>query len=393
MPGRSVVSNLLDFTQTCITAMEQNVQVDVIYTDLKAAFDKIDHKILLCKLSRLGASSTVKAWLQSYLSDRTLRVQLDSCVSEPFSSTSGVPQGSNLGPLLFILFFNDVAALLGARCKLVYADDLKLYIVVSTLEDCHQLQRLLDLFVEWCCRNKLTISISKCVVMTFHRIKNPIIFDYNIDGVSLQRVDRVKDLGVILDPKLDFRLHYQEIISKANRQLGFISKIAKDFTDPHCLKSLYCSLVRPILENASVIWCPYEVTWILRLERVQKRFLRMALRNLPWRDPINLPPYLDRCLLLDLDSLERRRTIQQATFVAKLLNGEVDCPEILAQLDFRVPQRWLRNSSLLQIRYHRTAYGYHAPLTAMIRAFLEVESVFEFGRSSNQLRNALRRRR
>lgn len=247
MPGRSVVSNLLDFTQTCITAMEQNVQVDVIYTDLKAAFDKIDHKILLCKLSRLGASSTVKAWLQSYLSDRTLRVQLDSCVSEPFSSSSGVPQGSNLGPLLFILFFNDVAALLGARCKLVYADDLKLYIVVSTLEDCHQLQRLLDLFVEWCCRNKPTISISKCVVMTFHRIKNPIIFDYNIDGVSLQRVDRVKDLGVILDPKLDFRLHYQEIISKANRQLGFISKIAKDFTDPHCLKSLYCSLVRPIL--------------------------------------------------------------------------------------------------------------------------------------------------
>lgn len=134
--------------------------------------------------------------------------------------------------------------------------------------------------------------------MSYIRIKDPILYNYYIDGNLLRRVDRVNDLGVLLDPKLDFRLHYSSIIAKANRQLGFISKIARDFKDPHCLKALYCSLVRPIIENASVVWCPYEVTWILRLEGVQKRFVRLALRNLPWRDPVNLPPYPNRCLLL-----------------------------------------------------------------------------------------------
>lgn len=133
------------------------------------------------------------------------------------------------------------------------------------------------------------------------------------------------------------------------------------------------------------------MTWILRLESVQKRFVRLALRNLPWRDPVNLPPYPNRCLLLDLETLEQRRKIQQATFVAKLLNGEVDCPVLLSQLNFRVPHRSLRNNSLLQLSYHRTAYGYNEPLTAVIRVFSSMESLFEFGESSNTFRNRIRR--
>lgn len=339
----------------------------------------------------MQASEQLKSWLRSYLTGRTLRVRLGSCVSSAFSSTSGVPQGSNLGPLLFTLFFNDVAALLGIKCKLVYADDLKLYVVVNSVEDCHRLQALLNSFVDWCHRNKLIISVPKCAVMTFHRLKNPILYDYCINDVTIRRVDRVSDLGVLLDSKLNFSLHYPAIISKANRQLGFISKIAKDFKDPHCLKALYCSLVRPILENASIVWSPYGLVWILRIERVQKRFLRLALRNLPWRDPLNLPPYPDRCMLLALDTLQHRRKIQQALFIAKLLNGDVDCPQLLGQLSFRVPQRMLRQSSLLQPCFHRTAYGYHEPMSAMIREFSAVESAFEFGQTTNQFRNRLRR--
>lgn len=386
MPGRSVATNLLDFCTTCFEQLENGTQVDVIYTDLKAAFDSIDHTILLAKLTKLGTSNRLSSWFHSYLTGRTLQVKVDSCSSSSFTNSSGVPQGSNLGPLLFLLFFNDVLLLLGPGCKLAYADDLKLYFIVRTAEDCIRLQSLLDIFVNWCHRNRLTVSVPKCMVMSFHHTARPIVHDYSVNGVVLKRTESFSDLGVLLDHKLTFNLHRSNVIAKANRQLGFISKISRDFTDPYCLKALYCSLVRPILESAAVVWTPHQLTWSLRLEGVQRKFIRFALRNLPWRDPHNLPAYADRCRLLGLDTLERRRKIQQATFIAKLLNGEVDCSRLLSALNIRVAPRMLRGGSLLQRRFHRTAFGYNQPFTAMVRIFSAVEDLHDFGESSNQFK-------
>ena len=393
IPGRSVSTNLLQFTSTCIRQFEMKAQVDVIYTDLKAAFDKIDHRILLCKLTRLGFSRRFVSWLDSYLSDRTLRVLVDSSTSNAFKNSSGVPQGSNLGPLQFTLFVNDALSMLGDGCKLVYADDLKLYLVVRTLEDCEKLQTLLDKFVIWCRQNKLTLSVDKCVVITFHRIQKPIIYSYLIGDVLLSRVEQVNDLGVMLDSKLTFDIHRSSVISKASRQLGFVTKIAKDLNDPHCLKALYCALVRPILETAAVIWCPHQITWSLRIERIQKRFLRIALRNLPWRNPLDLPPYSDRCQLLDLDTLERRRKIQRAMLIAKVLNGEIDSPWLLSRLNIRAPLRTLRNDTLLQPVSHRTTYGFHEPITACVRMFNLVDDLYVFNEPSCRFGNKLKRSR
>ena len=391
MPGRSVNTNLLDFTSTCVTAMEDKTQTDAVYTDLKAAFDRIDHRILLKKISRLGASQNFIKWLSSYLCGRVIRVQLGSCVSSQFTNQSGVPQGSNLGPVLFTLFFNDAAILLGEGCIVVYADDLKLYRVIRSIEDCARLQELLNTFVCWCRRNWLIISIAKCQVITFHRIICPTRFDYQIDGQILSRVDHVRDLGVLLDTKLTFSSHYSNMISNASRQLGFIAKIGRDFKDPYCLKALYCSLVRPILENACLVWNPYQLVWCLRVERVQKRFVRMALRHLPWQNPSELPPYPDRCRLIGLDTLERRRKIQQAMFVAKLINGEIECPKILSLLDFRASLRSLRSTGLLQPRFHRTTFGFNESITACIRTFTTVEHLFEFGEPSHKFRQKVSR--
>lgn len=296
-----------------------------------------------------------------------------------------------MGPLLFILFFNDVLHLLGPGSALVYADDLKLFLPIRTTEDCSRLQELLNTFVSWCRRNKLIVSIPKCMVMSFTRRKRLISFNYRIDGVSLQKLEQVKDLGVLMDSKMTFDLHRASVIGRANRQLGFICKIAKDFRDPYCMKSLYCSLVRPILEYAAIVWLPYQLTWILRIERVQKRFMRRALRNLPWRDPINLPPYSDRCRLLNLQSLEFRRNTQQATFVAKLLNGEVDSPKLLSLINLRAPHRTLRGTTLLARRFHRTAYGFNEPISSMIRSFTVAEHLFEFGESIARFRDKINR--
>lgn len=138
-------------------------------------------------------------------------------------------------------------------------------------------------------------------------------------------------------------------ITKANRQLGFILKISEDFRDPLCLRSLYCSLVRSILEYSVVVWSPYQSCWIARLESVQRRFVRFALRHLPWRDATNLPAYADRCQLLGIDTLEKRRCNAQAVFAAKVIVGDIDSPELLRLFNFYAPERTMRQRNFLQL--------------------------------------------
>ena len=201
----------------------------------------------------------------------------------------------------------------------------------------------------------------------------------------------MNDLGVIHDSKLSFDCHRTIIISKDNRQLGFISKFGRDFKDPYCFKSLYCALLRPILESANLVWMPHQLYWSIRLEHVQRRFIRIALRDLPWRQPDNLPAYADRCRLLNLDTLERRRKVQQVLFVAKLLNNEVDSPKLLSLINFRAPQRALRPSSLLINHSHRTNFGHNEPVASCINMFSRIEGHFEFGEPSQKLKKMLDR--
>lgn len=386
---RSVATNLLQFVSQCLRSMDSGLQVDAVYMDLKAAFDRVDHGILLGKLQKLGVSTACTAWFKSYLSDRCVRVKIGSSHSDAFSNVSGVPQGSNLGPLLFSLYINDVSLLLPPGCRLFYADDTKLFYVIRCLLDCLRLQEMLDVFVEWCAKNLLTLSIEKCNVISFYRKNVPISFDYNITGRCLQRIQHVKDLGVTLDNGLTFRVHYDDVIAKANRQLGFIFKIANEFRDPLCLKSLYCSLVRSILETSVVVWCPYHANWIARIEAVQRKFVRYALRFLQWHDPLNLPPYEGRCRLLNLEPLEHRRTVCQAVFAAKLLAGEIDCPSILADLNLYAPERRLRQRDFLFLEQRYREYGLNEPIRALCQRFNEFFERFDFNTPTHIFRRQL----
>lgn len=388
-PGRSISTNLTEFCSFCIRQMGIGSQVDAVYTDLKAAFDRVDHAILLSKLDKLGASTQFTEWLRSYLCDRKLAVKIGSSVSEWFSNSSGVPQGSNLGPLLFSIYINDVVATLGEGCCVLYADDTKIYVVVNNVEDCLALQRLLDKFADWCQRNRMTLSIQKCHVITFSRRLQPIEFDYSINGELLSRVETVRDLGVTLDTRLTFNHHYEEIIANARRQLGFIFKMTNEFDDPLCLKSLYISLVRSVLECASVVWDPYHRTVSVRIESIQRKFVRRALRNLPWNDPANLPAYEDRCRLLGLQTLEQRRKSAKAVFIGKLLNGDIDAPNLLAMVDINVPGYPLRNSSFLRLPFRRRDYDFHEPVCALMRAFNEAFNLYDFNVSSDDFRRRL----
>lgn len=392
-PKRSVSTNLVSFVSTCLQNMDSGFQVDTVYTDLKAAFDRVDHGILLGRLEKIGMSSSFVRWFRSYLTGRSLCVRMGPEHSALFRNLSGVPQGSNLGPLLFIIFVNEIATLLPPGCRVFYADDVKIFMVIKTLFDCVELQNRLSNFQAWCVRNFLTLSVGKCYVVSFHRKLKPLIFNYSIGGQTLQRMEDVRDLGVTLDSGLTFRTHYTDIITKANKQLGFIFKISKDFRDPLCLRSLYCSLVRSVLEFGNVVWCPYHTTWIKRIEKVQKKFVKYALRNLPWLDPVNLPPYEDRCRLLELNTLEQRRFNAQAVFVAKILKGEIDSPLILEQINMYAPERRLRQRGFLQLGARNGQYGEHDPIRYMCSSFNLVFDLFDFNMSSDSFRFKLSQRR
>lgn len=138
--GKSVLTNLSIYSDFVLNNFEKGLQVDVVYTDFAKAFDKVDHGILLAKLEALGFSPNLITWIESYLKDRTLSVRIKHDYSNIFSATSGVPQGSNLGPLFFVLFINDINFIFKFCKYSLFADDLKLFIAISNECDYMQLQ-------------------------------------------------------------------------------------------------------------------------------------------------------------------------------------------------------------------------------------------------------------
>lgn len=279
-PCRSTVTCSVDFITFLHEAFERNQQVDVIYTDFSKAFDSIDHGSFIYILDRLGIGNPFLSWLGSYLSGRRQFVSLFGNSSDPFEVPSGVPQGSHLGPLLFNIFINTIHSSLSPCRILLYADDAKMFYSISTNDDCLILQSALNELSSWCNIVGLSLNTDKFKIMTFHRIRSILSFDYYLNGSPLERVFQINDLGFLYSPSLDFRPHIDQVIGNASRALGFIRRHSSNFDHPKCLLSLYTALVRSILEYGTVVWSPYTALDKTRINRVQNRFLSFAGYNL-----------------------------------------------------------------------------------------------------------------
>lgn len=385
MPRRSTTTNLLSFTTYVTDAMSSGYQTDTIYTDLSTAFDKINHEIAVAKLDRMGLGGTLLLWLKSYLVDRHSFVKIGESMSNEFISTSGIPQGSHLGPLIFLLYFNDVNALMQGP-KLSFADDLKIFFVVKSVEDALFLQHQLENFARWCDVNRMVLNIEKCSIVSFTRKKQPILYNYHLAGELIHRVTCVKDLGVLLDSQLTYKQHINYIVAKASRSFGLIMRMTRNFTDVYCLKNLYCSLVRPTLEYCSVIWNPHYLNGVNRIEAVQRRFIRYTLRRLPWNDPYRLPCYESRLMLIGLDTLSTRRNLCRATLVADIIMARTDCPMLLNNINLRVQYRAVRYRMFLHLPFRRTNYGANGAIIGIQRVFNQVSSGFDFHLSRDVIR-------
>lgn len=224
--------------------MDSRIQVDTVYTDFRKAFDKVDHQLLMSKIAFNGIRGDLLRWFSSYVSNRTQRVVINGFISSTLSVTSGVPQGSILGPLLFVIFINDINKCFQNSKLLLYADDFKIFRPVRSLQDCLLLQEDLDRFSAYCSNNKLQLSINKCCCISFTKNKTTIMHPYSLNNVTLTRETLVRDLGVLLDDKFHLDAHISRIVNNAFRMYGFVMRSAVEFVRPYTYLYLYKSLIR-----------------------------------------------------------------------------------------------------------------------------------------------------
>lgn len=323
--GRSTTTNLINYTEMIHQSFTEKVQVDALYTDFSKAFDKLNHAALLYKLRCSGIKGSLLRWMESYLRNRTQIVKIRNARSKKVHGTSGVPQGSHLGPLLFLLFVNDVHWYLDPDvCLALFADDCKLFFKIVSILDCIFLQRNLDLFHDYCQKFLLKLNLKKCFKMTFTRRTEPIEFDYTFDGKSIEAVSVVRDLGVLLDSRLNFKDHINHICSKAFKMLGFVIRTCKDFRNPNAVLVSYYSLVRSHLEYASQVWNPSLAKDSMQIEKIQRKFTRFLFnKNLIQNYTENEYHYHSALNVLSLRSLESRRTCADLMLLLKILFGRI----------------------------------------------------------------------
>ena len=349
--GRSTVTNLTVLTDFIARTVDTGGQVDVIYTDFAKAFDTVNHNILIRKLTQFNFSPRFIRLFRSYLSNRRQFVKYKGNLSNEYIATSGVPQGSNLGPLLFLLFINDLSSSVKSSSHLLFADDLKLYRQIKTNTDCEILQRDLDNVTEWCKLNALHINVQKCMKMVFTRCKKEIIFPYNISGTILPSPSIVKDLGIFYDSKLTFEPHVNQVINNAYKTLGFIMRIGREFRDSRTIESIFNIFVRPKLEYASVVWNSITKSSQAKLEKIQSKLVRFLAYKQTGIYPAQ-ENYRNLCINFQIMSLEQRRSLNDMMFLYNILNNEIDCIELVSKFSLRVPSTKTRKEN--NIFFHNT---------------------------------------
>ena len=276
--GKSTCTQLLSVFHDINSSLDSGTQTDVIYLDFSKAFDSVPHSLLCSKLKHFGFSGHLHAWFTSYLKNRKQRVSIEGVSSDWLPVTSGVPQGSILGPILFILYTNDIGDHLSQGTTIaLYADDTKVFRPIHSIQDCRMLQSDLCRLQTWSCTWKLAFNTAKCQVISFGRKIN-FAFNYRLNNDLLVYASDFNDLGVTVSNTLSWNAHIRKIVSKSNRLLGLIKRTL-GFRAPIKAKLLlYKSLIRSTLMYASVIWYPDRASFKL-LEGVQRRATKYILND------------------------------------------------------------------------------------------------------------------
>ena len=313
LPGRSISTQLLLSLNPVVNMFDKKKDVHILYTDFSKAFDKVCHSKLLEVLSSFGIKGSLLLWMKNFLIGRTQAVYVGDEVSRTTDVISGVPQGSVLGPLLFLLYVQDIESVCSPFCDVaLFADDCKF---IS--DNPYALQRSLDNMINFVATRQLVLSQSKCIHLTITRREPE--WHFSVDGAVIPTAFFVKDLGVTLTSKLHWKPHIVNITKKA---FHAAYKILFSFTTNKLsiLLLAFKTFVRPILESNSVVWSPHLTENVNRLESVQVFFTKKLFQ----RCGLKSSGYKDRLSKLNLKTLEHRRLLADLIMVFKILNRQVD---------------------------------------------------------------------
>jgi hypothetical protein len=311
----STCSQLLECVNDWTLSLNVRNSVDAVYIDFHKAFDSVVHSKLLHKLKAYGIAGNLLQWITNFLFNRFQSVKVGLHNSGFSAVRSGVPQGSVLGPMLFIVYINDLVDVFGHNLTVkLFADDVKIYVSISDIDSVNLLQDSLAALTKWASDWQLKISIGKCVAL--HLGRNNLMHNYVVNDAVLPNVRETRDLGVIVDSKLCFSAHLAQISAKAHQRAGLILRCFKS-RDPHLLFRAFCVYVRPILEYCSPVWSPVYKADITKLEAVQRRFTRRLKQCAGFS-------YAARLKFLNAETLELRRLKQDLVTIYKMFHGLMD---------------------------------------------------------------------
>ena len=308
--GRSCTTQLLDIMEIWTKILDEGKAFDCVYLDFAKAFDKVPHARLGYKIEHYGIKGSLLNWIKNFLNNRHQAVTINASTSKTLPVSSGIPQGSVLGPLLFVIYINDLPQEVESQIK-IFADDTKIFRTLEANTDSTTLQQDLYKILEWSNKWLLPFNTDKCT--TVHYGPNNPNHTYEMNSSALTQSNQEKDLGITFDQNLKFAAHIRNMVAKANGRVGLLRRNFSNMS-PSIFLPLYKSLVRPLLEYGSCIWNPALSSHNIEIEKVQHRATKLVQN-------IKNQPYPQRLRYLKLDSLKFRRRRCDMLQVFRILKG------------------------------------------------------------------------
>ena len=300
VPGKSTQTQLLLYYKDIYEALQEGIRIDTVFLDFARAFDKVDHEILLNKIVKHKIKGKLAIWIKEFLNQRKFRVVANNAMSEEEEVTSGVPQGTVLAALLFIIMISDIDENIKEAIIRCFADDTRVSKRIKSEEDRNKMQKDLELVYKWASNNKMKFNIDKFEQITHGEVTGIPIEPYkNTDGEDIVSDCTIRDLGVICNNNLLFKEHIDDIVMKSKIMSGMLLRTFIT-REQKVMIQLFNTYIRSRLEYCSIVWSPTLQGDINKIERIQKSFTARI-------EGMENKNYHQRLKELKLYSLERRR--------------------------------------------------------------------------------------